>query len=550
MMSRVALVFPILLFVNALSATEFRGVVLDDKTGEPLAARVYLIDESGQELFVESTDEKGSAIIYREQWVPMPGISDKHTTVPAHPFRADLKPGTYRLIVEKGKEYFPAETTFKIEDKPIEKSFRLKRWINLSERGWYCGETHIHRRFEELPVLMQAEGLNVGFPVSYWTTSSVEAPSLNPAILQRGNRSALGPRKDHGADPVWIDREHVILPRNTEYEIFNIGEKRHTQGAIFLLNHKSVFTKLAPPIADIAQQAHNEGALLDLDKHSWPWSMMLVPVAKIDLFELSNNHVWRTKFGFKSQQIMPADWMNVEMESPGNMTEWGWLNYGWEVYYTLLNCGFLISPTAGTASGVHPVPLAHSRVYVHTGEKLSVDCFMDGLKQGRSFVTTGPMLFATVNKTMSGTTLEFAGRGKQSFEVNVESLSQRAMTTVDILVNGRVVKTLEPQPVQTDDGAWKFETTATVTLDDSGWIAVRSIEKQPDGRKRFAHTAPWYMEMAGRPVTPRREQIDWLITLMEEQIERNREVLGPAALAEFEQALDAYQEIKKRVVVE
>ncbi|MBD3672295.1 MAG: CehA/McbA family metallohydrolase [Planctomycetaceae bacterium] len=547
-MSRFALVCCLIQMTSSLSATEFQGVIDDAETGRPLVARVYLIDEMGQELFVESAGENGSAIVYQEQWVPMPGISEKHTTVSAHPFRADLKPGTYRLIVEKGKEYFPAEIMLTIEEKPVEQTIRLKRWINLAERGWYCGETHIHRRFEELPLLMQAEGLNVGFPVSYWTTSSVEAPSLNPAILQRGNRSRFGPRQDHGAEPVWIDRDHVILPRNTEYEIFNIGEKRHTQGAIFLLNHQSVFTDKAPPIADIARQAHEEGALLDLDKHSWPWSMMLVPVAKIDLFELSNNHVWRTKFGFKSQQIMPADWMNVEMESPGQMTEWGWLNYGWEVYYTLLNCGFHIAPTAGTASGVHPVPLGYSRVYVHTGEQLSVDSFMDGLQQGRSFVTTGPMLFVTVENTQSGTVLKSEKQKKQTFEIDVQSLSQRQSVTMQVIVNGQVVETIDPHPIQTDDGAWKIDATTTVTLDDSGWIAVRSIGKQPDGRKRFAHTAPWYVEMAGRPVTPRQEQIEWLIELMEEQIERNRDVLSPEALAEFEQALKAYQKIQERVV--
>ena len=90
---------------------------------------------------------------------------------------------------------------------------------------------------------------------------------------------------------------HVILPRNTEYEVFRVGDRGHTLGALFLLNHRSMFTKLALPVAPIAEQAHAEGALIDLDKHSWPWSMMLVPVAKVDLFELSNNSVWRTQFG-------------------------------------------------------------------------------------------------------------------------------------------------------------------------------------------------------------------------------------------------------------
>ena len=35
--------------------------------------------------------------------------------------------------------------------------------------------------------------------------------------------------------------------------------------------------------------------------------MMLVPVMPVDLFELSNNHVWRTKFGFPNFGEPAAD---------------------------------------------------------------------------------------------------------------------------------------------------------------------------------------------------------------------------------------------------
>jgi hypothetical protein len=274
--------------------------------------------------------------------------------------------------------------------------------------------------------------------------------------------------------------------------------------------------------------------------------MMLVPVANIDLFELSNNHVWRTNFGFKSQQVMPAEWMNVEYEEPGKMTEWGWLNYGWEVYYTLLNCGFRLAPTAGTASGVHPVPLGWSRVYVHTGDHLTVDGFLDGLKQGRSFVTTGPMLFAKVNGKLPGEVVSYEIQQSRNFEFDIETVSAKGLATIEVLVNGKVVQTFRPQPALTPEGAFQTHVTGTVSLDDSGWIAVRAIEPQEDGRQRFAHTGCWHIEMAERPVTPRKEQVDWLIGLMEEQIERNRDVLSQEALGEFEQALQTYEGIRQR----
>ena len=84
--------------------------------------------------------------------------------------------------------------------------------------------------------------------------------------------------------------------------------------------------------------------------------------------------------------------MQVDSDERG-MTELGWLQFGFQNYYALLNCGFRLQPTAGTASGVHPVPLGFSRVYVQLAGEFSGDKWLQGLKAGRSFVTTGPMVF-------------------------------------------------------------------------------------------------------------------------------------------------------------
>ena len=71
----------------------------------------------------------------------------------------------------------------------------------------------------------------------------------------------------------------------------------------------------------------------------------------------------------------------------GSNDELNWTLYGFQTYYALLNCGLRLQPTAGTANGVHPVPLGFSRVYVHLDEPFSFDAWMRGLAAGRSFVT-------------------------------------------------------------------------------------------------------------------------------------------------------------------
>jgi hypothetical protein len=402
----------------------------------------------------------------------------------------------------------------------------------------------VHRRIEELPNAMRAEELNVAFPVTFWTTQAYEAPTTEPSPL-RPTPDPLGPRRDVGAELIRIDATHVMIPRNTEYEIFSVGDRRHILGALFILNHATRFDRGMPPVAAIAEQAHREGAILDLDKHNWPWSLMLVPIAKVDLYELANNSVWRTAFGFRSSLVPPAEWMDVERDA-GGMTEWGWLNFGFETYYTLLNCGFALRPTAGTASGVHPVPLGYGRVYVHLDGPFEVAAWLEGLRAGRSFVTTGPLLLATLQGHDPGHVFRHDDRSPRSYHVAGEALSVRPLERIEVLVNGMVERRIAPQNRVRAEGGHVSPIEADIRLEDSAWIALRCFERQADQRMRFAHTGPFYVAMDGAPVRPRRREVEWLVERMREEMERNQGILPAEALDEYRQALDVYQRIGER----
>jgi len=72
-----------------------------------------------------------------------------------------------------------------------------------------------------------------------------------------------------------------------------------------------------------------------------------------------------------------------------------------DLWYNLLNCGFRIAPGAGTDTfanwrSINQVP-GSSRVYVRSTGPLSYTDWIAGLRQGRSFVTNGPLLNLTVN---------------------------------------------------------------------------------------------------------------------------------------------------------
>ncbi len=136
------------------------------------------------------------------------------------------------------------------------------------------------REIKDLPNILLAEDLNVALPLSYWVTKGNTPPAA-------GKKPGPQPK----AELIKVDDTHVIYPMNTEYEIFTMGGKRHTLGAVFVLNHKEPFKMGAPPVGSIAAEARRQGAILDLDKHNWPWSMMLVPTMGVDLFELANKHI-------------------------------------------------------------------------------------------------------------------------------------------------------------------------------------------------------------------------------------------------------------------
>eukprot|EP00913_Durusdinium_trenchii_P035312 g33042.t1 len=451
--------------------------------------------KNGKWHFAKSAHKKGSAIEYRKNRGP--NSVEMHTSISAHRFRAELPAGEYTVTVERGKEYLPYTKKVTIGARPVELTVKLRRWINMAARGWYSGDTHVHRTVAELPNAMLAEDLNVALPLTHWVTKAYTPPTQGDKNTDVADAARL----------IRVDDTHVIYPLNTEYEIFTVNGKRHTLGAVFVLNHKRPLPMGTPPVGPIAAAARKQGAILDLDKHSWPWSLMLVPVMNVDLFELSNNHVWRTEFYFKRWTLnMRPEFMKVETDDVG-MTERGWVDFGFGTYYALLNCGFRMRPTAGTASGVHPVPLGFGRVYVHLKDGFSYDKWMAGLNAGRSFVTTGPMPVLEFNGRLPGHRFKLAnGDAHHAAAVRGTIESAQPLSSIEIVVNGEVVRKIKPKNNKQKSGAYISRIDEAVRLEGTSWVAVRCFENRPGGKFRFAHTSPVWFDVKGKPLRPRRAE--------------------------------------------
>jgi hypothetical protein len=530
----------ILVLGLALVSVQIRGAtvtgeIVDADSGTALPARIYIQSQDGKWFFPNSAAKEGSAFELRRQAGVNATSVEMHTTLSAHPFTVELPAGRYTFRAERGKEYFPAEEAITVGGAPASVKLKLKRWINMAERGWFSGDTHSHRPLTEMTNVILAEDVNIGFPMTQWVTVDNTSPLKSnrvPASVPRGEVSQ-------------IDRTHLIYPLNTEYEIFTTAGKSHTLGAILILGHKTPFDEGLPPVASVVAKARREGALLDLEKHSWPWSIAMVPVMKVDLFELSNNHVWQTEFGFTTWTTNAAGkYMNLEMDAKG-FTEWGWLDFGFQTYYALLNCGFRLRPCAGTAAGVHPVPFGFGRVYVQQPDGFTYENWMKGLNEGRSFVTTGPMLFVDVNGAAPGSSIKLDATARE-VQLNATIESVRPIQSIEMIVNGKVVATAQAANLKSPDGTYSNRARNKLPISGSSWVAIRVFEHNGGRKNLFAHSSPVFMEVPGAPLRPRREEIDYLVGRVKEEIARNERVLSEPALQEYRDALRIYEEIARR----
>lgn len=516
-------------FGRPSDAAELRGRVVDATSGDTLPCRLYIEGPTGTFHFAKSADTAGSAIVYNVRRSDQ--SLEQHVTLSAHPFTLDLPPGRYELTAERGKEWKPAKATITVNDQPVDVELKLARWIDMPSRGWFSGDTHVHRKLEEMDNLVLAEDVHVALPLTNWVRAAYLAPTQGD--LKAPEKPGL----------VTVDPTHVYWTMNTEYELFTVHGKSHTQGAVFVLNHKSPLTLAAPPVKPIAAEARRQGAILDLDKHSWNWSVMVAFAMDVDLFELANNHVWRTGFLFKNWTIeqLPHDW-NIETDKDG-FTEWGWIDFGFKTYYAFLNCGLPMRPTGGTASGVHPVPMGYGRVYVHLDGPFSYEKWMEGLAAGHSFVTTGPLLEVRFNNRLPGT--RFVANEKFEFAVEGTAESLEPLESIELIVNGEVRETIHPANTARAEGGFASPIKSSIPVDSTSWVCVRCLERLPNSRFRYAHTAPAHVDIPVRPLWPRKVEIDYFIERLEHEIRRNTGILTDEDLAEYRVVLAKLQEVAR-----
>jgi glycerophosphoryl diester phosphodiesterase len=154
------------------------------------------------------------------------------------------------------------------------------------------------------------------------------------------------------------------------------------------------------------------------------------------------------------------------------------------------------------------------------------------------------MLFVEVNGQPPGSTLRSKAK-THVCRVTGAAEAPYPIDRIEIVSNGSIVKRIAGKATQTNRGGYQQSIDESVALETSGWIAVRVFERRSDGRVRFAHSSPVHVEIPGRPLRPRREQVRWIIDQMQREIARHDGVLTEASVAEYRQALRTYERIER-----
>jgi hypothetical protein len=419
--------------------------VLDKATDKPVPCRVHLKDAKGKGVKPEK----------------LPFWND-HFVCPGE-VALDLSPGKFTVEIEHGPEYSSSTNSFTLAaDEAVELSVPLSRLVDMPAKGWWPGETHVHRRLEDIELLMRAEELHVAPVITWWNKRNLWAKATLP------------------------DEPLVRFDGNRFYHKM-AGEDEREGGALLYFHLKRPLaiteaTREYPSPLTFAKEARtHKGVWIDAEKPFW-WDVPVwVAAGQVDSIGIANNHMCRDKMSETEAWGKPRV---VERYPPPRGNGY-WTQ---EIYYRLLSCGLRIPPSAGSASGVLPNPVGYNRVYVHAGKELTWEKWWEGLRAGRSFVTNGPMLLVTANGKMPGQVFTAGPREAVKIALEGQLKTRDPIRYVEIIRDGEVEKRVS---------AAQFARTGslgTLTFETSGWFLVRAIADNPR-TFRFASTAPFYVEV-------------------------------------------------------
>lgn len=369
-----------------------------------------------------------------------------------------LPRGEVIVDAARGYEYEPLRTKIEIAPGQQELELRLKRWINMNERGWYSGDSHVHflstqgSHFES-----QAEDLNVvNLLQSQWGSlfTNVEDYTGHPSVTREGNNIVYTSQENRqhfmGHMILWGLKQPVMPFCSDGPGEAEIGGPMETT-----LSHW-------------ADEAHAQGGFVINPHFPFPNGepASLVATGRLDAVEM-----------IQQQEFMHNEW------------------------YRYLNCGYRLPLVGGTDKMSSDVPVGMYRTYVRIpdDEEFTYENWCRNVAKGRTVLSGGPIIHLTVDGHEVGDTLELWSPG--TVEVSAWAESVVPMSKLEIIQEGKVVASSE-----VDNPTRKLSLNEKIKIDGNSWLAARaggpgyySGYRYYDVWERgiFSHTSPVYVSVGG-----------------------------------------------------
>ncbi|HZV87915.1 MAG TPA: CehA/McbA family metallohydrolase [Candidatus Binatus sp.] len=459
--------------------------------------RLSVVDEKGKPQFarISVTDEGGRFYAPNAEWtwIQADDAYDRsRAPFEAHYFYAESDPenismevpeGPLTIDVTKGFEYGALHRT--IDSRTANSgdlTFHLKKldWEGGPGPKWVGGDLHVHMNYggtyrsEREILLQQAEGEGVRIVNNLVVNKEQRFPDIRSAlfneVLKYFSWSATDLVGQEYHTSYWGHRgilnlnDHLLLPGYAGYP-------------------NTAAASLYPMNADVYDMAHAQGSLVGavhpFDAEPNPFvnppekitDELPVDVAlgKLDYMEI---------VGFSDHRSTAAVW------------------------YRLLNLGFHVPAGAGTdATTDYAAPIrgqvGMDRVYASIpGGPVSIDAWMDSLKNGRTFATNGPLIEFTLGGQRVGDELKFAG-AREAVPFTAKLRSIVPVDHFEVVCNGRVVETLKLAGTRDS-----LDVAGTLPLKESGWCVLRASSDNAEypvlDNYVYATTSPVYVTIGGK----------------------------------------------------
>ena len=497
------------------------GRLVDSEGGAPTIGRIRVTDEEGR---YRAPLEAVYGLILRPRRDPA------RWSYASGNFRLRAPAGKIRISIRRGLEYLPVDEELELEaGQTLRRTFALERWANMEREGWHSGDTHIHMLDPPSALFeMQAEDLRVG----------------NVLVLEHMGKTYSAEHFRGELDPI-SDPRHLVY-YNQEY-------RNQTLGHVSLLNLKKLVEPistggLAVPETTVYRYSYLRPSRKGFPRHGQPgWPDALVVDAMRETHRQGGLVNWAHLR--PAQLEFPIDMVFGEIDTADILTHTR-LPQTLKLWYHLLNCGFRLPATAGTDRIAPEEPLGHQRVYVKLDGPLTYPAWMEGLRQGRSFVTNGPMVSLSVDSRGPGETVTLSN--PKVLRIQARGRSLRPFQRLEIVVNGKVAASVPAR-----DQGRRAELSLDYPADRSLWIAARCMGGSPEETSiwthpLFAHANPVYIEYPGRDLAEAESAcylLDFLKPLekwaREEAYFENRQQQDQA-LATIRQGMDFYRRLCNR----